>query len=137
MCYSGQCKYEDYMGGCILGQLETKQKGFPENAGCTIYEKMADAQLSIVEKMRLIMNKDKKKKEKLTHLELELESQLLFKATKNNIKEVVVELVKNKSALGESLNLLVVIKGLKKTLRIRFEGYEDSIAYGIQETQNK
>lgn len=34
MCYSGQCKYEDYMGDCNPSKFVIKDRGFPEDAAC-------------------------------------------------------------------------------------------------------
>ena len=50
MCYSGQCKHEDYMGECTLGQLQTKQNGFPEDAICMITNKEAKEAEKEIEK---------------------------------------------------------------------------------------
>ena len=35
MCYTGQCKYEGYMGDCLL----INPKTWPDDAGCTLAEK--------------------------------------------------------------------------------------------------
>lgn len=35
MCYTGQCKYEGYMGDCLL----INPKVWPDDAGCTLAEK--------------------------------------------------------------------------------------------------
>ncbi len=57
MCYSGQCRYEDYMGDCNLSEFKLRGNGFPNDADCVIADEATVKREKIRREIGLKMNK--------------------------------------------------------------------------------